>query len=177
MRIYRPVSWFLYKASTRKLVNLTISGGIGPMHSTKSQKAKKVRWWTGLIWRRDTPSRSLGKLWIYRPVSLFPPKSSCCKFVNLTISGGIDPIQSQNETAKKRSWFTTVLFDVEIHPQDHGVKLWIYRPFSLLLGSQSSHKSVNSTISGGIELVLFKVKTKSEKMLMVNWKIQREREN
>ena len=44
------------------------------------------------------------KLSIYRPVSLLQAKSSFRKFVNLTISGGIGPIQSQDKTTKRGGW-------------------------------------------------------------------------
>jgi hypothetical protein len=41
------------------------------------------------------------KLGINRPVSWFAFKKSICKFVNLTISGGIGPIQNQDKTGEK----------------------------------------------------------------------------
>ncbi len=103
--IYRPVSWFSCKQSVCKFVNLTISGGIGPI---QSQAAKKGRWWTGSprsIWRLLD---HWVKAWVYRPVSLLEYSQSCCKFVNLTISGGIGPIQSQDVKTKQRKgrWWT-----------------------------------------------------------------------
>ncbi len=94
------------------------------------------------------------KLWKYRPVSWFDLKLSTCKFVNLTISGGIGPTQSQDKTALKgrgmMNCFTTVLFHAEIRLQDYWVKLWIYRPISWFLSKRIYCKSVILTISGGI---------------------------
>ena len=62
-----------------------------------------VNWFTMVLF--DVEIR-LQRLWIYRPVSLFWCKQSSFKFVNLTISGGIGPIQSQDKTAKKEGWWT-----------------------------------------------------------------------
>jgi hypothetical protein len=62
--IYRPVSWLSDNQSSRKFVNLTISRGIGPIQS-QDKTAKKGGGELvhhGCIWRRDTPSSSIGKI-------------------------------------------------------------------------------------------------------------------
>ncbi len=60
--IYRPVSWFQRNSSFCKFVNLTISDGIGPIQSQDKTAKKGGLVHHGLIWRRDTPSRSLGEI-------------------------------------------------------------------------------------------------------------------
>ncbi len=94
--IYGPVSRLLYNSRYLKFVNLTISGGIGPIQS-QDKTAKKGRWWTGSIRLQE----HWLKFWTYGPVSLLPNKLSSFKFVNLTISSGIGPIQSQDITERK----------------------------------------------------------------------------
>ncbi len=103
--IYWPVSWLTPKARVFKFVNLTISGGIGPIQS-QDKTAKKGRWWTVLFDVKTRLQDHWVKLWIYWPVSWLHCRSSSFKFVNLTISGGIGPIQSQDKTAKKGGWWT-----------------------------------------------------------------------
>jgi hypothetical protein len=65
-------------------------------------------------------------LLIYRPSRWFLFKESLCKFVNLTISGGIDPTQSQDKTTKKADGELVhhdILFEVEICLQDQWEKM------------------------------------------------------
>ncbi len=105
--IYWPVSWLFPKESHSNFVNLTVSGGIGPIQN-QDKTTKKGSWWTGspLFDVEIRLQVHLVKLYIYWPVSWFEPNKSRCKFVNLTISGGIGPIQSQDKTAKKGGWWT-----------------------------------------------------------------------
>ncbi len=100
---YWPVSLFTCSQRDRKFVNLTISGGIGPIYTKKKGKTnqwKKGRWRTRFTMVLFDVETRLQKLWIYRPVSWFANKWRIRKFVNLTILGGIGPIQSQDRTAK-----------------------------------------------------------------------------
>ena len=80
-----------------------------PYTKSRQNSEKQGRWWTGTPVLFDTEMRlqyHWVKLWIYRPVSWFSTKRRISKFVNLTISGGIGPIQSQDKTAKKGGWWT-----------------------------------------------------------------------
>jgi hypothetical protein len=64
-----------------------------------------VNWFTMVLYDAETRIQDNWlKLWIYRPVSWFSFKARSFKFVNLTISGGISPIQNQDKTAKKGRW-------------------------------------------------------------------------
>ena len=90
--------------------------------SQNGKRGELVNWFTQVLFDVKTGFHDHWvKLWIYRPVSLFWCKQSSFKFVNLTISGGIGPIQSQDKTAKKGRWRTgsprSNLIDVEI--RDH----------------------------------------------------------
>jgi hypothetical protein len=60
---------------------------IGPWQN--SEKQGLVNWFTTVLFDVEIP------------VSWFEFKKSPCKFVNLTISGGIGPIQSHDKTTKK----------------------------------------------------------------------------
>jgi hypothetical protein len=85
------------------------------------------------------------KLCIYWPVSRFPPKRRISNFVNLTIPGGIGPIQSQGKIL--------VHLYKAIPSHDYWVKLWTYRPVSLFVSKWSCCKFVNFMISGRISPV------------------------
>ncbi len=70
-----------------------------------SEKRGMVNWFTPILFDVEIRLQDHWvKLWIYRPVSWFVWSENACKFVNLTISGGIGPIQSQDKTAKKGRW-------------------------------------------------------------------------
>ncbi len=74
-----------------------------------SEKREMVNWFTMVLFDVEIRLQEhWEKLRIYRPVSLFSFSQSFCKFVNLTTSGGIGPIQSQDKTAKKGRWWTAL---------------------------------------------------------------------
>ncbi len=153
---YWPVSWLLWRSRNVKLVNLLpISGGIGPKKSqdktTKKGDGELVH--HGLIWRRGTPSRwSSGKIvkkLTCQPVARQPklPQIRQCDDFRRN-----RPLQSQDKKRQGKviNWYTTVLFDVEVHPQNYLVKFWKNRPVSWLSCSQSFRNFVILAISGGI---------------------------
>ncbi len=72
-----------------------------------SEERAMVNWFTTVLFDVEMCLQNHWvKLWKYWPVSWFAPRLSNCKFVNLTISGGIGPIQSQDKAAKKGGWWT-----------------------------------------------------------------------
>jgi hypothetical protein len=107
----------------------------------------------GLIWRRDTPSRSLGKIVIILTSQLIVAEIKHLQIRQFDDFGRNWPYTRSRQNSEKRemvNWFTMVLFDIEIRLQDHWVQLWIYRPVSWLEFSQSSCKFVSLMISSGI---------------------------
>ncbi len=107
----------------------------------------------GLIWRRDTLSRSLGKIVHLSTCELVSEKIKLPQIRQFGDFGRNRPYTKSRQNSEKRemvNWFTTLVFDVEMRPQDHWVKLWIYRPVSWLTLKQSVCKFVNLTISDGI---------------------------
>ncbi len=151
--IYWPASWFSLNSAPANSPIWRFRAELALYKQSQDIPAKKMMYWfTTVLF--DVEICILDhwvKLWIYRPVSLFPPKPSCCKFVNLTISGGIDPTQSQDQTAKNGRWwwFTTVLFDVEVRPQNHSVQ-FVKTSTCQQVCTIWYCKLVNLTISGGI---------------------------
>ncbi len=80
----------------------------------------------GLIWRRDAPSRSLGKI-----VEILTSQLIFVEFKHLQTRQFDDfgrnwpYTKSRQNSVKKEmvNWFTTILFDVEIRLQAHWVKI------------------------------------------------------
>ena len=107
----------------------------------------------GRISWRETSSSSLCKLWIYRPVSWFWCNKRLFKFVNLPLSGGIGPTQSQE--AKKEKWWTDISPTMHIIGQNSGDLSACY---NVILGP------ANWLIwRFQAELILYKIKTKQQK--------------
>ena len=80
------------------------------------EKREMVNWFTMVLYDAETRLQDHWvKLWLYRPVSWFSSKRRICKFVNLTISGGIGPIQSQDKRAKKGRWWTGSPWSINIY--------------------------------------------------------------
>ena len=168
--IYWPISWFRPTSKSRccKFVNLTISGGIGPIQSQdktgKKRDGELVH--HGLIWRRDTPSRSLGKIVEILTSQLIFGEIKTLQTRQFDDFGrNWSYTKSRQNSVKKEmvNWFTMVLFDVEIRLQDHWVKLWIYRPVSWLSLKLSRFKFVNLTISGGMGPIRSQDKTANKR--------------
>ncbi len=106
-----------------------------------------------LIWRCNTPSRSVGKIAKLSTCQLIRTQPKLLQFRQFDDFGRNWSYTKSRQNSEKRgmvNWFTMVLFDVEIRLQDNWVQLWIYRPVSLLPLKWSTTNFVNLTISGGI---------------------------
>jgi hypothetical protein len=105
------------------------------------------------------------KLQIYWPVSWFVCKwSSSFKFVNLSISGGIGPIQSQDKTAKKGRWCTVSPWSYLTLRYAFKIIGWNCTFTDLSAGSHLNQAPAISSIwRFRVESALYKVNTKQRK--------------
>jgi hypothetical protein len=102
----RPLSLLDFSQSCCKFVNLTISGGIGPMQS----QDKIVH--HGLIWRRGTPSRSLDKivnLATCQLIRIQPKLLQIHQFGDFERNWSYTKSRQNSEKREMVNWFTAVL--------------------------------------------------------------------